>query len=94
NLSRVGTLVVTSNPKLVSLAGLKGLKHAKSVDISKNRVLAGYFGLLPQLAQVEQQLVLRQNLGLSKHEVSQVMARIPQRQGTQAAAQGKSAAVQ
>jgi hypothetical protein len=85
NLQRVGKLVVKHNSQLVSLGGLKSLQRAESVEISNNRVLAGYFGLLPRLARVEEQLVLRQNLGLSKREVAAVIDRIPQGKGAQSA---------
>jgi hypothetical protein len=76
NLREVGTLVVTHNSKLISLAGLKGLRSAKSVEIRKNPVLAAYFGLLPQLQKVEQELVLHSNSGLSKREVRAVLERV------------------
>jgi len=73
-----GSLVVSGNSKLVSLAGLKGLKRAGAVEISNNRVLSGYFGLLPQLSKVDQQLVLRKNRGLSERDVRKLLERVEQ----------------
>jgi hypothetical protein len=71
-----GKLVVANNPKLVSLAGLKSVEHARSVEIRNNPVLAGYFGLLPQLSKVQEPLVLEANRGLSKRDIEEVVGRI------------------
>ena len=71
-----GSLVVAENKRLISLAGLKHVQRAGSVEIRNNPVLAGYPGLLPQLEQVEQSLVLRSNRGLSAREVSDVLDRV------------------
>lgn len=79
-LREVGSVVVSDNAKLISLAGLKGLTHAGSVEVRKNGMLAGYFGLLPELTKVDQQLVLEANRGLSKKEVSEVLERVEQGQ--------------
>jgi len=76
NLREVGTLVVTHNSKLISLSGLKGLRRATSVEIRNNPVVAAYFGLLPQLEKVDQQLVLHSNSGLSTAEVRKVLERV------------------
>src|SRR6187431_1823614 len=63
NLRAVGSLVVKHNSKLISLAGLRALERAKSIEIRNNRLLAAYFGLLPRLHQVDEQLVVRSNDG-------------------------------
>jgi hypothetical protein len=39
-------------------------------------VLAGYFGLLPQLSKVEARLVFEANYGLSQREIDAVIGRI------------------
>ena len=71
-----GKLVVANNPKLVSLAGLKSVEHARSVEIRNNPVLAGYFGLLPELSKVQEPLVVEANRGLSKREIDAVVGRV------------------
>lgn len=71
-----GKLVVANNPKLVSLAGLKGVEHARSVEIRNNPVLAGYFGILPELSKVEVPLVVEANRGLSKRDIDQIVGRV------------------
>jgi hypothetical protein len=71
-----GKLVIANNPKLVSLAGLKSVEHVRTVEIRNNPVLAGYFGLLPQLSRVEAPLVFEANGGLSKREIDAVVGRI------------------
>jgi len=71
-----GKLLIANNPKLVSLAGLKSVERARSVEIRNNPVLAGYFGLLPQLSKVEAPLVVEANRGLSKREIDAVVGRI------------------
>ncbi|MEI9942018.1 MAG: hypothetical protein WDO69_32800 [Pseudomonadota bacterium] len=76
NLHTVGSVVVNRNSKLISLAGLKALRQAKSIEIRNNPLLAAYFGLLPQLARVDEQLVLRSNDGLAEHEVREVFDRV------------------
>lgn len=75
-LRTVGSLSVKHNSKLISLAGLRRLEQAKSVEIRGNRVLAAYYGLLPQLKQVDERLVLRSNDGLAEREVREVLARV------------------
>jgi hypothetical protein len=71
-----GSLVVAGNERLISLAGLKHVERAGSVEIRNNPVLAGYPGLLPELQQVDVQLVLRKNRGLSAREVGDVLDRV------------------
>jgi len=71
-----GSLVVAQNKRLISLAGLKHVERAGSVEIRNNPMLAGYPGLLPELQQVDQTLVLRANRGLSAREVNDVLDRV------------------
>ena len=71
-----GSLVVADNAKLISLAGLKGLERVRAVEIRNNPRLSAYYGVLPQLQQVEGSLVLRSNRGMSKREVRQVLDRV------------------
>jgi hypothetical protein len=71
-----GRLVVADNKRLISLAGLKRVERAGSVEIRNNPVLAGFPGLLPELQQVDEQLVLRANRGLSAREVRDVLERV------------------
>jgi hypothetical protein len=71
-----GKLVISNNSKLISLAGLKNVEHARSVEIRNNPVLAGYFGLLPELSKVQAPLVVEANRGLSKREIDEVVTRI------------------
>jgi hypothetical protein len=71
-----GSLVVTHNKRLISLAGLHGVERARSVEIRSNPVLSGFTGLLPELAQVSQPMILRANRGLSAREVSDVLSRV------------------
>jgi hypothetical protein len=75
-LREVGALIVKDNPRLISLRGFKGLERAQSVEIRNNPRLAAYYGLLPQLEQVEERFELRHNAGLSKREVREVRERI------------------
>jgi hypothetical protein len=76
SLRAVGSLVISNNPKLVSLAGLNGLRRAESVEITNNRMLSGYFGLLPRLAAVEHKLMLHSNAGLAQRDVRAVFERV------------------
>jgi hypothetical protein len=75
-LREVGALIVKDNPRLISLRGFKGLERAQSVEIRNKPRLAAYYGLLPQLEQVEERFELRHNAGLSKREVREVRERI------------------
>jgi hypothetical protein len=68
--------VIEGNPKLVSLAGLKNVEHARSVEIRNNRVLGAFPTLLPQLKQVDESVVLDANHGLSKSQVNALVARV------------------
>ena len=76
NLRTVGKLVVKHNSKLISLAGLRTLERASSIEIRNNPRLAGYYGLLPKLQQVDEQLILRHNSGLAEREVHRVLDRV------------------
>ncbi|HET7545682.1 MAG TPA: hypothetical protein VFK05_37700, partial [Polyangiaceae bacterium] len=76
NLRTVGSLAVKRNSKLISLAGLRALEQASSIEISGNRLLAAYFGLLPRLQPVGGRVLLRSNDGLAAHEVREVLARV------------------
>jgi Receptor L domain len=71
-----GKLVVSNNPKLVSLAGLENIAHARSVELRNNPVLAGYFGILPELSKVEVPLVVEANRGLAKREIEAMVGRV------------------
>jgi hypothetical protein len=71
-----GKLVIEGNAKLVSLAGLKHVEHARSVEIRNNRVLAAFPALLPQLKHVDESVVLDANHGLSKSQVSALVSRV------------------
>lgn len=62
--------------KLVSLAGIESVEHARSVEIRNNPVLAGYFGLLPELSKVQEPLVVEANRGLSKRDIEAVVGRV------------------
>jgi hypothetical protein len=74
--SVTGNVVVDGNAKLISWAGLKGLKRAHGVEIANNPLVCGYFGVLPALEHVDAPLVLRQNRGLSSREVREALERI------------------
>lgn len=77
SLRRVtGKLSVTDNSKLISLAGLKGIERAGSVDIHSNPLLCAYFGLLTGLKQVDQPLELSKNRGLSERDVRAMIERV------------------
>ena len=67
---------MADNAKLISLAGLKGVERVRAVEIRNNPRLSAYYGVLPQLQQVEGSLVLRSNRGMSKREVRQVLDRV------------------
>jgi hypothetical protein len=71
-----GKVVINDNANLISLAGLKGLERAHSVEIANNPLVCGYFGVLPGLEHVDAPLVLRQNRGLSSREVREALERI------------------
>ncbi len=75
-----GKLVVTDNARLISLAGLKHVSNARSVEIRNNPMLAAYPGLLPSLEQVDESVVLRSNRGISASESRAVLERIEVRQ--------------
>ena len=71
-LERIGELrelVVERNRSLISLAGLAGVRRARSVRIVNNPRLCADFGLLPALVVVEERLVLSSNAGLSESDV-------------------------
>ena len=71
-----GAVVITDNVKLISLAGLKGLRRAHSVEIRNNPLLCAYFGVLPGLQQVGAPVVLSANQGLSSRDVREVLERV------------------
>lgn len=71
-----GKLSVTDNQKLISLAGLKGVERAGSVEIQNNPLLCAYFGLLTGLEQVDQPLELNNNRGLSQRDVRAMLERV------------------
>lgn len=71
-----GKLSVTNNEKLISLAGLKGVERAGSVEIQNNPLLCAYFGLLTGLEQVDQPLELSNNRGLSQRDVRAMLERV------------------
>ena len=75
-----GKLSVTGNARLISLAGLKHVSHARSVEIRNNPMLAAYPGLLPSLSQVDESLVLRSNRGISASETRALLERVEVRQ--------------
>ncbi len=74
--SVTGSVVIADNAKLISLAGLKGLESAHRVEIRNNPMLAAYYGVLPQLTQLDAPMVLQGNRGISKREVRQVLDRV------------------
>lgn len=74
-LKSVGALVVTHNENLVSLAGLNGLEHAGSVELSENPRLCASLGLLPNLASVPGELVVRDNAGVSTTDAAELVER-------------------
>jgi len=71
-----GKLVIEGNPQLVSLAGLKNVERARTVEIRNNRVLAAFPALLPQLKHVDESLVLDANRGLSKSQITALIDRV------------------
>lgn len=75
HLTRVGTLVVTENAKLINLSALNGVTHATRVRIEANPRLAAQLGLLPSLETVSQPVVLKSNSGLSSREISKLETR-------------------
>jgi len=74
-LKSVGALVVTHNENLVSLAGLNGLEHAGSVELSENPRLCASLGLLPNLAGVPGELIVRDNAGVSVLDSAELVER-------------------
>jgi hypothetical protein len=77
--SVTGSVVISNNTKLISLAGLKGLERAHSVQIENNPLVCGYFGVLPGLEHVDAPMVLRSNRGLSTREAREALERIEAR---------------
>ncbi|HVY31409.1 MAG TPA: hypothetical protein VHB79_32875 [Polyangiaceae bacterium] len=77
-----GKLSVTNNQKLISLAGLKGVERAGSVEIHNNPLLCAYFGLLSGLEQVDHSLELSKNRGLSQNDVRAMLERVDVRGAT------------
>ncbi len=75
DLSRVGGLEVTDNPKLIDLSGLNSVTHARSVHIEGNPRLAGARGLLRSLEGTEEPIVVKGNLGLSLTEAADLRAK-------------------
>jgi Receptor L domain len=69
NLRAVGELTIADNSNLISLAGLNGLTHAGSVRIHNNPLLCAKMGLLPKLAEVDEQIDVNANYGLSRSEL-------------------------
>ena len=76
HLAQVGELTIANNPKLISLRGLNGLTRAGSVRIRNNQVLCAQLGLLPQLGEVSEALVLSSNRSVSKREVEGLLERV------------------
>lgn len=79
-----GKLSVVGNTRLISLAGLKGVVRAGSVEIHRNPLLCGYFGLLTGLEVVDQPLELGKNRGLSQRDVRLMLERVEVRVTTDA----------
>lgn len=75
-LRAVRHIVIEDNHKLLSLAGLRTLERAHTVRIERNPLLCAQFGLLGNLTQVEQELLVKSNYGLSAAEVARLQARV------------------
>ncbi len=70
SLRQVGKLTIADNARLISLRGLNGLTRAGSVQIRNNRLLCAQMGLLPQLGEVSDALVLSANRSVSAREIA------------------------
>ncbi len=68
-LHAVGDLVIERNPRLLSLGGLSHVSRARSLTIRNNPRLAAWFGLLPELASVDDAVAVEGNLGFSRSDV-------------------------
>ncbi len=76
HLRQVGELTIANNPRLISLRGLNGLTRAKSVEIRNNRLLCAQLGLLPQLGEVSETLVVSANRSVPQREVAGLFGRV------------------
>jgi len=74
-LRRVETLVITKNPRLISLRGFRNLERVGTLVVSKNSRVCARMGLFPALNRVEKRLTLSANFGLSREEVASLSAR-------------------
>jgi hypothetical protein len=74
-LRQVETLVIASNRLLISLGGFRNLERVDTLIINHNPRIAAQLGLFPALSRVEHGLAVRSNLGLSRDDVEQLLAR-------------------
>jgi hypothetical protein len=74
-LLRVETLVITSNPRLISLRGFRNLERVGTLVVSKNSRVCARMGLFPALNRVEKHLTVSSNFGLSSEEVANLSER-------------------
>lgn len=75
SLTEVGSLVIADNARLNSVQGLRSLSRARSIEIRNNPRLCGR-GMLPALTRVEREVTLKDNRGLSRPDVHQLLGRI------------------
>jgi hypothetical protein len=75
-LERIGTLVIQKHERLISLAGFGNLQRVRSLDVSDNPRVCAQFGLFPRLAEVEGEMSLTRNFGLSSADLEALRARV------------------
>jgi hypothetical protein len=83
HLREVDELQITDNAHLIDLGALSGIVRARSVRIERNPRLCGRLGLLSELEQVEGELRVRDNLGLSARDVASLEARVQRAPATE-----------
>jgi hypothetical protein len=75
-LERAGEVIVSENPRLLSLRGLANLRSARDVTIAKNPRLVAESGMLQKLNRVSGDLTIQRNASLDSQEVNALVERL------------------
>jgi hypothetical protein len=75
-LTEAREVVISSNPRLISLHGLENLTSAENVTIANNPRVSARSGLLESLSEISGKLEIRSNAGLHATDVVAVRERI------------------
>jgi hypothetical protein len=79
-LERAGQVIVSENPRLLSLRGLENLRTARDVTIVKNPRLVAESGMLEKLNRISGDLTIRRNASLAIDRVNALVERLDARE--------------